>query len=60
MPVLFIESTLKHQLLKVDKGHGDGDRLQATVLPDYSHLSLQTETHRERVTKTVSNLTLFI
>lgn len=41
-PVLFIESTLQHQLLKVDQRHRDGDGLHPAILPDYSHLPLQT------------------
>lgn len=47
VPVLFIQSTLQHQLLKVDKRHRDGDGLHAAILPDYSHLSLQTVRQRE-------------
>lgn len=52
VPVLFIESTLQHQLLKVDERHCDGDGLQAAVLPNHSHLSLQTvrqtESHKNQ------------
>lgn len=42
-PVLLVEAPLQHQLFKVDVCHRKGDGLQAAVLPDYSHLSLQAE-----------------
>lgn len=54
IPVLFIESTLQHQLLKVDERHRDGHRLQATVLPNYSHLSLQADTDRKSQSQILS------
>lgn len=41
LPVLFVEPTLQNQLLKIHKRHGNGDGLQAAVLPDETHLSLQ-------------------
>ena len=49
VPVLFVESTLQHQLLKVDERHRYGDGLQAAVFPEYFHLSLQTETQSQTV-----------
>lgn len=47
VPVLFIESTLQHQLLKVDERHRDGDGLHAAILPNHSHLSLQTARQKQ-------------
>lgn len=49
VPVLFVESTLQHQLLKVDEGHRDGDGLHAAVLPNAFHFSLQTVRQSHKV-----------
>lgn len=41
LPVLLVEAALQHQLLKVNKGHRGGDRLQAELLAHGVHLPLQ-------------------
>lgn len=41
LPVLLVEASLQHQLLKVNKSHRRGDRLQTDLLAHSSHLPLQ-------------------
>lgn len=41
LPVLLVEAALQHQLLKVNKGHRRGDRLQTELLAHGVHLPLQ-------------------
>lgn len=41
LPVLLVEASLQHQLLKVNKSHRRGDRLQAQLLAHGTYLSLQ-------------------
>lgn len=48
IPVLFVESTLQYQLLKVDVRHSSGDRLQVTVLPEDPHLPFKTDAETEK------------
>lgn len=40
LPVLLVEASLQHQLLKVNKSHRRGDRLQAQLLAHGAYLSL--------------------
>ena len=41
LPVLLVEAALKDQLLKVNKGHRYGDRLETALLAHGTDLSLQ-------------------
>lgn len=41
LPVLLVETSLQHKLLKVNKRHRCGDRLQAELLAHGAHLPLQ-------------------
>ena len=51
LPVVLVEAALQDQLLKVNKGHRYGDRLETALLAHGTDLSLQTGGGTERRTR---------
>lgn len=48
LPVLLVETTLQHQLLKVNKSHRYGDWLETALLAHSPHLPLQTSREEKK------------